>query len=762
MKRKNWSPDNPNGELRGIDEWERISWDEALDYVATEIKKCLDKYGNKAILVAGYSGASGITYYDQVLTLLECLGGGVSWFGTISWGSWTLPELMMTGGILQIPDSFGWAKSDLHILFGCNWMANKGGNSAYYLSQFRENGAKVIIVDPWLNQTAEAVADEWVPVIPGTDTAFIIGMAYHQIENNLYAQDYLDTYCVGFDADHMPEGVDPKENFKDYVLGTYDKEPKTPEWAEKICGVPAARIRELAEEIAATSNVNFYAGLSSSKVQAGEMMAQALYTFAFMHGKIGTEGNYVSWQGMGDAGQTAINYVNAGDSKDGKGLNPTPDPLAPPKLSLLPDFSQVKDNDAWESLNVSEFWQAVVDGEHGRDVWPGGKRKIDIHLIYGGGYANFLNQFPNVNAAIEAYRKVDFAFADQPFFNPTAQYCDIVLPAATWWEKYDGLAWNLAADSLYCTDQIMEPLYEAKPESWIGEELAKRLDIDPSAVNTMTDQERRYYSYKDATYLTDAQTKTYEPLITITQEDLDELGVEGEPQEGIITVSELREKGIFKIPRSENDGLTPLPFEDFIKDPVANPLGTPSGKFEICCPLLAEKINSLGYSTIYPIAKWQADPDQGQGAQTDEYPLLLWTPHSLRRMHSNNDNVTSLREAFPQECFMSTVDAEARGIKNGDIVLMSSPHGKVLRPAKVLPTVVPGAVALQDGAWIRIDKETGIDLGGCPNVLQAPKASGHGVQAWTGTIVQVEKYDGPLTLEPDKNTPIVMPVGIEE
>ena len=110
---------------------------------------------------------------------------------------------------------------------------------------------------------------------------------------------------------------------------------------------------------------------------------------------------------------------------------------------------------------------------------------------------------------------------------------------------------------------------------------------------------------------------------------------------------------------------------------------------------------------------------------------------------------------------MSVVDAEARGIKNGDLVLMSSPYGKVLRPAKVMPTVVPGSVALQDGAWIKIDPETGIDLGGDPNILQAPKASGEVSQSWTGTLCQVEKYEGPLTLDPDKNTPPVLPVGIE-
>lgn len=95
---------------------------------------------------------------------------------------------------------------------------------------------------------------------------------------------------MGFDAEHMPEGADPKDNFKDYVLGTYDKEPKTPEWAEAICGVPAADIRRLAEEIAGTEKVNFFAGQSTTKIPAGEMFAQAFYTLAMMHGGLGTPG----------------------------------------------------------------------------------------------------------------------------------------------------------------------------------------------------------------------------------------------------------------------------------------------------------------------------------------------------------------------------------------------------------------------------------------------------------------------------------------
>ena len=257
MKRKGWSPDNPNGEMRGKDEWERISWDEALDIIADQMKKVIDQYTTKGILVSA-SPNYGATYFDPVVCLHDALGGSVrSALATISVGAWPLPEILITGGYLAAPDHLSAMKSDLHLMFGCNWAANKGGNTAFQLNYAKEQGGKVIIIDPWLNQTAQAIADEWIPIRPGTDTALCLGMAYHQIENNLQDQAFLDKYCSGFDADHMPEGSPAEDNFKDYVLGTYDGEPKTPEWAEAICGVPAAKIRGLAEEISATEKVDF-------------------------------------------------------------------------------------------------------------------------------------------------------------------------------------------------------------------------------------------------------------------------------------------------------------------------------------------------------------------------------------------------------------------------------------------------------------------------------------------------------------------------
>lgn len=758
MKRKGWSPDNPNGEMRGKDEWERISWDEALDIIADQMKKVIDQYTTKGILVSA-SPNYGATYFDPVVCLHDALGGSVrSALATISVGAWPLPEILITGGYLAAPDHLSAMKSDLHLMFGCNWAANKGGNTAFQLNYAKEQGGKVIIIDPWLNQTAQAIADEWIPIRPGTDTALCLGMAYHQIENNLQDQAFLDKYCSGFDADHMPEGSPAEDNFKDYVLGTYDGEPKTPEWAEAICGVPAAKIRGLAEEVSATEKVDFFAGQSTTKIPAGEMFAQVFYTLAFMHGNTGSEGNYVSWIGRHEGMSTAP-YVSAGDSAS-KELNPV-NPLTPPTLGAnTPVFSKIEDNDSWVHLDYSECWESILSGEYGRDVWPGGKRKIDIHMIYTGGYLNGMNSLPNANAAIRVYRSVDFVWGAHPFFCASAQYCDVLLPIATWWEKYEQ-AWKDSSDTLYWSDKILEPLYESRTENAVAEALAIRLGVDPKTINVMTDQERTYASISGATYMTNAETNETAPLLTITQEEIDELGVEGKPQEGAISFADFKEKGLYKVQRQIDDKLSFIPYKAFFEDPAANPLSTESGKFEIYCPSLAAIVNSLGYSQISPIGKWQTSSEQGQGAQSDDYPLLLWTPHTLRRAHSCNDNVVSLREAFPQECFMSEVDAEVRGIKNGDIVLMTSPYGKVLRPAKVLPTVVPGSVALQDGAWIQIDDETGIDIGGNPNILQAPSASGQGSQSWTGTLVQVEKYTGSIKLEPDKNRPIVMPVGVE-
>ena len=115
----------------------------------------------------------------------------------------------------------------------------------------------------------------------------------------------------------------------------------------------------------------------------------------------------------------------------------------------------------------------------------------------------------------------------------------------------------------------------------------------------MTDAERTYASLAGAAYLVDGATMDYQPLLTITQEDIDALGVEGAPQEGIMTVAELKEKGCYKAQRSKGDQADERAVERVHRRPRGQSADTTStGKFEIYCPTLAAIVNSLGYSQI--------------------------------------------------------------------------------------------------------------------------------------------------------------------
>ena len=178
-------------------------------------------------------------------------------------------------------------KAKLIVMWGVNSAVSSNGSPTYYYLQAKKAGAKFIFIDPLYNDTAMALADEWIPIRPGTDTTMLLGMAYHMIVNNLHDQAFLDKYCVGFDADHLPEGVDPKENFKDYVLGTYDGQPKTPEWASKYCGVPPQKIRDLAQELATTHPAQIVTAGAPARINNGECLPHAMLTVAWMSGNTG-------------------------------------------------------------------------------------------------------------------------------------------------------------------------------------------------------------------------------------------------------------------------------------------------------------------------------------------------------------------------------------------------------------------------------------------------------------------------------------------
>ena len=255
-----------------------------------------------------------------------------------------------------------------------------------------------------------------------------------------------------------------------------------------------------------------------------------------------------------------------------------------------------------------------------------------------------------------------------------------------------------------------------------------------------------------------------EPLVKITAQDIQSWGVKGKPQEGRISLTDFYNAGFYQVKRYEGDPYGYIAHAAYRKDPVGNPQPTASGKFEIHSKTLATKIASYGWTTVKPIPTYNPPIEGYEDTFKDwknkvkgDYPLQLYTIHYMRRGHSNFDNVQWLREAYPQEVIMNSIDAKARGIVQGDTILVTSPHGKVIRPVEVNERMMPGVVTLGEGAWIEMDEVTGVDKAGNTNILNGGIPTGQGHAGFNTCIVQIEKWTG-AALEPDKNWPQRIPI----
>lgn len=734
MKRKHWSPGGGDTSLRGRDEWVRISWDEALDIVAGEYKRIKENYGNKSILFC--------TLGYPVTRVLAAYGGAMQIWGGNSTGGWTSAIPCMIGynpmGVYprgtdqMMNDRMDLRRSKLIVLWAGNpaWVAH--GIPSYALLAAKKAGAKIIVVDPFHNATAVALADQWIPVRPSTDTALLLGIAHYIITNNLQDQAFLDRCTVGFDAEHMSPGHEHEENFKDYVLGVYDGQPKTAEWASEICGTDVAVIKAFAHEIATTKPMTFSSGFAPARTYNGEQFCQAFFTVGWMTGNVGKPGSAVgacSAYGAFNFGTRIVQYG--------------PDGMPPIKNALFPSpthWHVDPQKTDWFGPTTDTAWQSVLNGEFHGGVR--GKVPMDIKMIDHTGFGNTLNQASDIFKGIEAHRQVEFVAASDLVPTPSVQFADVILPIVHTWEReggHTGLGMHCHREMLMWGAQVFAPKFEARDTDFIDRELARRLDIDPDSIVPFNIMQQTFNKLAGATVMKE-DGKTYETLVTITEEDLAHYGVEGKPQQGRISLRELQEKGYYSVPRREGDNYYFIAFKDFVENPQENPLSTESGKFEICCPKLAGMVKDHGFTTISAIAKYEPRKYGYEESKTSAYPLQFITPHYVRRAHSTMDSNPWLREAFAQELFMNADDARKRSIKDGDTVRIYNQYGSVLRVVKVTQRMIPGTIALGEGAWLNYDEKSGHDRAGSTNALCSANPSGVGVQSWNTQLAEVEKH----------------------
>ena len=259
MKRVDFDPDGErNPQNRGKSAYERISWDEALDIVSSEIARVKKTYGSSAI--SGMTSSHhnwGIVGYKMgpFMRFMNCLEATPVFDNPDSWEGWHWGATHTYGFYwrLGMPEPFDnlqdvMQNSELIVFWSNDPDTTRGTysgqESAIWRTWLKEKGVQAVFIDPFHNYT-NAIFDQakWIAPRMGTDTALAMAIAYVWITEDTYDKEYVADRTIGFDE------------FKPYVLGETDGVPKTPEWAAEESGVEARVIRTLAREWAGKRTV---------------------------------------------------------------------------------------------------------------------------------------------------------------------------------------------------------------------------------------------------------------------------------------------------------------------------------------------------------------------------------------------------------------------------------------------------------------------------------------------------------------------------
>ena len=612
---------------RGEGIFRQASWDEALDLTASQMLAIKEKYGPEAMVFSSTHNLSQVQFENLLYA-----------FGSPNYGTQRslcfnamITAFLLTYGIEEPERKYD--EVQFILMVGRNLMEAISTSETGELIHAIDRGAKLVYLDPRYTITASKAA-EWIPIRPGTDAAFLLAMINVIVSNELADCEFVKQYVVGCD------GI--QEAMQRY----------TPQWAEQITGVPATTIERIAREYAAAKhNALAHPGWRTSNFINSFQTERAIATLNALSGNVFTEGGCLS----------------ADVTAEGSGLGVPPQPAYPRSSALRLDGTPWKYPLVPLKLGVfQELRDAILTGEpyqaHG---WFISRQNPVMSL-------------PDRGRTLQAFSKMDFIATVDIIMNDTAWYSDVVLPEASYLERYDPVL--PVGEKAFIRQPVVEPQGEARSALWIYKQLGERLGVGD------------YFQYTDE-----------EDYI---RQQLAPLGT---------SLEEVKSKGYAEMPPKEPNG-------EYV-------FNTPSGKIEV----YSETLANAGFS---PWPTWEEPPVPGE----NEFYLLTGKVAQHTQFGTQNNQLLHKYSNEPR-LWMNARTAASQGLADGDWVEVTSKVGKAHCILLATEAIRPDCVYLTPGyGHISKGLTTAFGVGASDSVLHETYTDPiSGSQALTQTFVTVRK-----------------------
>lgn len=667
---------------RGSGQFEPISWDEALDTIADHIRYTVEKWGNESILIP-YATAIWSVSGSPFERLLNCYGGHLGIYGDYSSMQLQAACKAMygddgyyTGSLLSET-----ANSDLVVLFGSNPGLTRigGASGAWRLEQSRERAEqeghpfKLITIDPRHADIPMHKNDEWIPIRPGTDAAFVAGVAWVLITEDLVDTDFLHRYCIGYDGDTMPNGVPSIESYRDYILGHgIDQLEKTPVWAARITGCPSVKIVSFARELASSQRAFIMQGWGPQRTEYGVQSARAICMLSLLTGNFGLPG------------------TNSG----------TRERLFKP---VIPD-DPVGDNPVKTSIPAFMWTHAIEQGvnltKNNAGIRESDRLNAPVKMIINHAGNALTNQHADINKTHDILADenlCEFIVGIDVMMTDSMKYADIILPDIAQSER-DVLVASGNSDGVHALincDALETEQFQRRTAWDMALDLARRLGVEEEFC-------------KQASNLSEMDA------LRLKNNSLPE-------NEG--TLSDIADSNIMRFPVLLSKDL-PYAYGIFREDPENNPLPTPSGKIEIYSLDIAERANEIS-KPVDPIPSYMPAREGSEKALADDSLFQFISYHGQQSANSSFANVEEIESLSPRRLSMNPIDASRLDIASGMSVVVENDRGAFVCKACITPRIMPGVLSFPAGAWHDANM-TGdrLDWGACANTVTSDEPTG--------------------------------------